>query len=300
MADSNPNPTEGFSNVTRHEHELFRFEGLPPYKCSGCEEFGGKVGYMCKFKDSICHNFTLHEACATVPDEYQHSQHGPLKFRPKTQFTHHCNACQDVLKGFVFETERHHLMHALRLHPLCMLLPPTLQYNGHKNHRLVMDDSEVDAYTCNACNKQIHSGGWRYLCKEVTCQVKVDLSCAKIDIYGLSVGRIADVSRSKRFTSKLSTPGKAIGTALLGTATVVASTVAGDVIINEISERTSNLGVETEATSGEISEPNVVNDDNSPANKNLPDKGDDEDDNNEDDYDNGEDNDYDNDYDNDT
>lgn len=210
MAGSNPNPTEEFNNATRHEHGLCRLEDLPTYKCNGCKEFGDNVGYRCKFQNPSspsCDNFTLHEACATLPDDYQALPARLFKFRPRTKLRHHCDACQDVVKGFFFETERH-----VKLHPLCMVLPRTLMYSRHADHELVMNDLELHEYTCNACNKQIDSGGWRYQC----AQYKVDLSCAKIDIHRLrGVTRVALINRNRRFMSKLKKPGKWITKTLL-------------------------------------------------------------------------------------
>jgi len=219
MAESNPNATAGYDeekeeggrvvlfNATRHEHELLLFEGLPAYTCSGCKEKGANIGYKCNINSdslsSSCKNFTLHELCATLPDAYQHPFRSDVsfKFRPKTTFRHRCNACWDVVKGYVFETERHHLRHELRLHPLCMALPKILDYSGHANHKLkfVTGDLKGKKYACSACDTQIDSGGWRYRCEEVACKVYVDLSCAKIDIFGLSnygIERVAPVRRS--------------------------------------------------------------------------------------------------------
>lgn len=227
MTDSNRNPTEGLIIATRHEHELCRLERLPKYECSGCKEAGENVGYQCKLKDSSsCRNFTLHHDCATVRDEFQHPHHGLFKFRSKTHLRHTCDACLDVLRGFVFESERPRL----RLHPLCMTLPLTLQFSGHADHKLVMDDSTVDEYTCNACNNQA-SGGWRYLCKGVKCRVRVDLSCAKIDHHGISVSRIAPKPGGRWLTSKR---GKRFGKALL--ALTLDLGVAVGVIVEEMNK----------------------------------------------------------------
>jgi hypothetical protein len=193
-------------NPKRHAHELLRSEGLLAYKCSGCEEYGANIGYTCKFKS--CHEFTLHEACATLPDAFQHPFRSDvgLKFRPKTYLRRRCNACSDVVKGYVFETEKRDL----RLHPLCMKLPQILSFGGHAKHKLKLvsgfvmssmtGDLKGKAHTCSVCDSQIDSGGWRYRCEEVACKFYVDLSCAKIDNLGLSnygIERIAPVSRSR-------------------------------------------------------------------------------------------------------
>lgn len=215
MAETNPNPTatvheekEGkgdrvlFFNATRHKHELCFFEGLPAYKCSGCHEYGANLGYKCTHLDSSapCKNFTLHEACATLPDLFQHPFRcdAIYKFRSKTHMRHQCNACQEVVRGFVFQTEKHDV----RLHPLCMALPAMLGFSGHANHKLkfLTGNLKGKAYTCSACDSQIDSGGWRYRCEEVTCKVYVDPACAKIDIFGLSnygIERITPVSRGQ-------------------------------------------------------------------------------------------------------
>jgi hypothetical protein len=212
MAGSNQNPTAGDDrehvefNANRHSHELWRLEGLPAYECSGCKEKGANIGYKCKFNNPSlsCHQFTLHEACATLPDDFQHPFRSDVsfKFRSKTSLRHRCNACWDVVKGYVFETEKRDI----RLHPLCMKLPKVLAFGGHANHKLklltgfVTGDLKGKAYTCSACDNRIASGGWRYRCEQAACKVYVDLSCAKIDILGLSkhgIERIAQVSRSR-------------------------------------------------------------------------------------------------------
>ena len=102
-----------FFNATRHEHELFLVEGLSVYTCSRCKEDGANTGYKCKLSDSSsCKNFILHEACAILPDVFQHPFRRLFRFRPKTLLRHHCDACHDVLRGYVFERPDH-----LRLHP---------------------------------------------------------------------------------------------------------------------------------------------------------------------------------------
>ncbi|GLJ45640.1 hypothetical protein SUGI_0960650 [Cryptomeria japonica] len=75
--------------------------------------------YQCR----SCPNFTLHEACATLPDLYVHpdNRKHPYEFhsRTGTLLRHHCCRCRQVIRGFVFESRGEHL----KLHPLCMLLP---------------------------------------------------------------------------------------------------------------------------------------------------------------------------------
>lgn len=209
MAEPNSNPTarddekqgeggkEVLFNATRHKHELLLFESLPAYICSGCKENGANRGYKCKISSgSGCENFTLHEVCAAVPDVIQDPFRSDviIKFRSKTLLRHYCSACCEVMKGFVFETERHNT----RLHPLCMALPKILDYGGHANHKLkiVTGDLKGKSYTCSACDGYIARGGWRYRCEDVACKVYVDPSCAKNDIFGLSahgIHRVASV-----------------------------------------------------------------------------------------------------------
>lgn len=186
-------------NANRHEHELLLFEGLPAYTCSGCKEYGANRGYKCKISSGSCMNFTLHEVCAALPDDIQHPFRSDviIKFRSKTFLRHHCSACCEVIKGFVFETERHNR----RLHPLCIALPKILDYGGHANHKLkiVTGDLKRKAYTCSACDGYIRCGGWRYRCEDVACKVYVDPSCAKNDIFGLSehgIHRVAPVRKT--------------------------------------------------------------------------------------------------------
>jgi len=242
-SESNPNPTatdheeekgDGghmlFFNRSRHEHELRLSEDLPAYTCNGCKENGANIGYKCKDSHSSCKNFTLHEACANLPDVFQHGSRKLFKFRPKTHLRHHCDACRDVLKGFVFEAER---PHHLRLHPLCMVLPEKLNYGGHEHPQLKLVPGD-DEYCCSECRKNNTAGGWRYRCEEVTCQVSLDLSCAKINFYELSesgIARVAPMSRSRRFRSKLSSSGKWIASALFeGTISGVTEAVLSSII----------------------------------------------------------------------
>lgn len=222
-----------FFNATRHEHELCLFEGLPAYTCSGCKEKGANIGYRCSLNGSCCcKDFTLHEACATLPDVFQHPFRRLFKFRPKTHLRHYCGACGDVLRGFVFERPDH-----FKLHPLCMVLPEKLQYGGHENHQLkfVTRDLQGDGNACSACYQTIKSSHWRYRCEKETCMFCVDLSCAKIDFYGFSdsgIAIVAPISRSnRRFMSKPASSGKWVAAAYLkGTIKGPVETVVGDII----------------------------------------------------------------------
>lgn len=200
MAESNPNPTAGYDieqtegaqavlfNATRHADELLRLEGLPPYKCSGCKEFGANIGYKCKHNDSSssCQDFTLHEICASFPDALQHPFRSDvtLEFRPKWLRGDRCNACWDVVKGYVFESDTHNL----RFHPLCIGLPTLLDFGGHANHKLklVMGDLKGKPYTCSACHSHIDSANLKYGCEQVECNVHVHVSCVKKEMVGLS------------------------------------------------------------------------------------------------------------------
>jgi hypothetical protein len=248
MAEMNPNPTtrvpeeeerkaEGehvvFYNSTRHEHELCLFECMSAYTCNGCNEYGANIGYKCKLHESsFCKNFALHEACATLPDIFQHPFRRLFKFRPKTHLRHHCDACRDVLRGYVFQRPDH-----LRLHPLCMVLPEKLQYGGHAHHqlKLVKGDLKRDAYACSACVKNIKSGRWIYMCEEITCNFCMDLSCAKIDFYGFSdsgIARVAPISGNRRrFMSEPSSFGKWVAACFLqGTMKGNMEAVLGEII----------------------------------------------------------------------
>jgi len=244
-AETNPNPTARvheeeeeeqvvFCNSTRHEHDLCLFEGLPAYTCSGCKEKGANIGYRCRLNGSSnCKDFTLHEACATLPDVFQHPFRRLFKFRPKTHLRHHCDACGTVMRGYVFERPDH-----LRLHPLCMVLPEKLHYGRHANHQLkfVKGDLKGDAYACSACDKNIKSSRWRYRCEKETCSFCVDLSCVKIDFYGLSdsdIAIVAPVGRSsRRFMSKPASSGNWVPAAFLkGAIKGAVEAVVGDVIL---------------------------------------------------------------------
>jgi len=229
MAESDPNPRDVgvIFNPTRHEHELCLSANLKKYTCSGCKEFGAEIGYKCS--SSSCQDFTLHKDCATLPDVYEHSDES-FKFRSKTHMWHHCDACRDVLNGFVYETERRHLRPELRLHPLCMVLPKTLDFSGH-DHKLKFVTSNVNGkeYTCSSCDSPIDSGCWRYQCEEVECKVYLDLSCAKIDFFGLKnsdIQRIAPVGTLLQLKSKIPSGGTvttsvSTATSVVGLATSV-------------------------------------------------------------------------------
>eukprot|EP01018_Ginkgo_biloba_P006983 Gb_16355 [translate_table: standard] len=144
-------------NTDRHEHPLVWREGLGLYTCNGCKEYGAAKAFY-----------------SSLDKERQ------FTFRPKSHLRHHCQACGDVMRGFMFESG------GMRLHPYCMKLPTSLNYSGHPAHRLeLILESKSSADKCTVCGEKIK--GWMYTCREISCRlkVKVDMSCAKVDFHGL-------------------------------------------------------------------------------------------------------------------
>lgn len=176
--------------TNRHDHDLQMYEGLDPYTCTGCKEMGVDFGYECSTPS--CHSGKVsifHVECATLEDEKQHPIRKDLtfRFRPKTLGHHRCTACDHELKGFVYETENHDM----RLHPLCLMLPPEFVYEGH-SFRLMMCNG--DPYNCCCCNN-INKHGWKYMCRDVCMAV----GCVKDRRYKLSeIGIQSSPARRRR------------------------------------------------------------------------------------------------------
>ncbi|GLJ45888.1 hypothetical protein SUGI_0966070 [Cryptomeria japonica] len=202
---------DGALYSSRHEHNICSYEGLQPYTCSGCKEKGANFGFKCH----LCPDFTLHDACAAIPDKYVHPFYSnfPLQFRPKTRLPrHHCDGYGEVLRGFVFESPSRDL----RLHPLSMALPKILSIGGQKNHRLKLVVDNDRKFNCSECERS--NSCWRFQCEETACRVWVDLNCAKVDFHGLSdhgIYSVARRSRSKRVVEMLSKSGKFVGGIIL-------------------------------------------------------------------------------------
>eukprot|EP01018_Ginkgo_biloba_P017764 Gb_08237 [translate_table: standard] len=183
-------------NTDRHKHPLILKEGLGLYTCSGCYEYGAAKAYVC----GQCTEYTLHEACATIPDTFSHPLLKDMfTFRSKSHLRRHCDACEDVMKGFMFKSRE------MRLHPYCMILPPCLDYNRHPAHRLeLILDWGSSAYKCTDCEEEREQ--WMYRCKESICKLKVDMNCAKADFHGLGeygIHRAAPVRVSEKIIRAL-------------------------------------------------------------------------------------------------
>ncbi|GLJ45472.1 hypothetical protein SUGI_0957560 [Cryptomeria japonica] len=128
----------------RHKHKLVWFSPGERYKCSGCKENGGKGGYKCTLES--CNDFRLHRDCAKLPDVLN-SIHidKELDFRPRSKISvHNCRACQNPVKGFLFEVpgrrrstlRKPKIKRSLRFHPLCIALPESFTCTKHRNHSL--------------------------------------------------------------------------------------------------------------------------------------------------------------------
>ncbi|KAH9293234.1 hypothetical protein KI387_041562, partial [Taxus chinensis] len=132
-------------------------------------------------KCNSCPKFTLHRACAELPDKYEgHPFYvNPFTFRKKTRLPHDCSACGEPLEGFLFSSPTD----GVRLHPLCINLPRTLTYGGHRDHplQLLMTGGK---FNCSRCNEDKHF--WSYRCEEIVCKLRVDLNCVKVDLHGIS------------------------------------------------------------------------------------------------------------------
>ncbi|GLJ45469.1 hypothetical protein SUGI_0957480 [Cryptomeria japonica] len=207
----------GVLNPSRHEHRLCLNQKLPPYKCRGCKGLGAGIGYKCQ----SCPNFVLHGPCADLPDEYVHTlfpQH-PFNFRLKTHLRHECDACGNLIRGFVFQSST-----GVRLHPLCMVLPVGFRHSGHQNHRLELVTQEKGNYKCKKCDMQ--NTKWKYRCARLDCPVRLDVNCAIVDIHRLNKCSITQVYKPSQLKRALVTAvkvGKSVGSAVLGiTPTLIA------------------------------------------------------------------------------
>lgn len=167
-----------FFRANRHDHDLQMYEGLGLYRCMGCKEMGVNFGYECS--DPFSHSrekIIFHVYCATLEDGKQHpileENNTLFRFRPKTKLQHRCTACDHELKGFVYENS------GMRLHPLCLMLPPEFVYEGQRRFTLVT--WKGNPYKCYCCGEEIKHG-WKYICGDVC----MDVGCAKYYLQGLS------------------------------------------------------------------------------------------------------------------
>ncbi|GLJ45891.1 hypothetical protein SUGI_0966100 [Cryptomeria japonica] len=85
---------------------------------------------------SLCPNFALHQVCGAYPDTFVHPfiQPRSLNSARRPILDIYCDACGEAPKGFVYESLRPNSLRPLRLHPLCVALPTTLNYDGHLDH----------------------------------------------------------------------------------------------------------------------------------------------------------------------
>jgi len=211
-------------NPNRHEHKLHYTEELPSYKCSGCKGWGVNIGYKCP----SCPEFVLHKICGASDDEIVHRYfpQDPLKFRTTTRLRHDCDACGVLIRGFLFQSRT-----GLRLHPLCLDLPPQLRHSGHPNHDHLRlnTNQERGRYSCRQCKKE-HKR-WKYACTTVPCEVVLDMNCAIIDMHDLSQHGISQVykpSKAKHALKEVVKVGKAIGTTVAAAAFTTAVGEAGN------------------------------------------------------------------------
>eukprot|EP01018_Ginkgo_biloba_P017763 Gb_08238 [translate_table: standard] len=195
----------------RHEHpdSLILEKRLGLYTCSGCNEYGTGRGYKCKECECI-----LHELCATIGNEVHHAFLPPgdhFQFHWKTQLRHDCDACGELVRGFVFKSRK------WRLHPSCVALPTVgLNFSGHEAHSLKLVRQNGKEYGCSECGEK--NSCWAYRCEESSCELRLDLDCVKVGLHGLSQhGKTtaAPRSRLKKFKSDLFRCTKLLGTVAL-------------------------------------------------------------------------------------
>lgn len=126
----------------------------------------------------------------------------------------------------MFESQKHDI----RLHPLCVTLPQTLEFTGHAAHelKLLAHDKGIP-YACVACEKRFESGAWRYRC--APCNKNVDLSCVKTEFHKLPEYDADSGARTGSRRSSLSTKVKwATGVAAAIVESVSTLLVIGDAL----------------------------------------------------------------------
>eukprot|EP01018_Ginkgo_biloba_P017762 Gb_08239 [translate_table: standard] len=186
----------------RHEHpdSLILEKRLGLYTCSGCNEYGTGRGYKCKECECI-----LHELCATIGNEVHRAFLPPgdhFQFHRKTQLRHDCDACGELVRGFVFKSRK------WRLHPSCVKLPiDNLKYSGrkgkeyeHRTHRLKLVRQNGKEYVCSECEER--NSCWAYRCQKGRCRLTLDLDCVKVDLQQLrrhGITTAAPSSQLKKF-----------------------------------------------------------------------------------------------------
>ncbi|XP_020266972.1 uncharacterized protein LOC109842516, partial [Asparagus officinalis] len=103
------------------QHKVTMEYSETPFMCDGCKEAGIGLEYHC----GTC-NFDLHKICALAPPTTTHPFYTKCEFklyaRPPGQLPRVCNACRNIVRGFVYHCTRC----GFDLHPCCNSLPKSL------------------------------------------------------------------------------------------------------------------------------------------------------------------------------
>ncbi|KAL5221047.1 hypothetical protein ABZP36_025760 [Zizania latifolia] len=108
--------------ISHHAHPAHDLNlvttGGAPFRCDGCMQPGAGAGYRC----DLCH-FDLHTCCALPPATIEHELFEGRTFEflaepPAPADDRICDACGDIVDGFVYHSDNPDL----DLHPCCAFL----------------------------------------------------------------------------------------------------------------------------------------------------------------------------------
>ncbi|GFP85436.1 hypothetical protein PHJA_000687300 [Phtheirospermum japonicum] len=155
------------SHFSHPKHKLKFHHTEAPFKCDGCKEIGIGSAYKCGA--SAC-DYDLHTHCAAPSPAIAHPFYTRCSFqflsRPPGPEARYCNACERVVKGFVY----HCKLCGFDLHPCCAKLP------------MLINDGDIKLYLyssvsapCHRCGRKGRSWSYRSSCKKYNLHV----SCVK-------------------------------------------------------------------------------------------------------------------------
>ncbi|XP_010940196.2 protein VACUOLELESS GAMETOPHYTES-like [Elaeis guineensis] len=161
------------THFTHPKHPLVQTLIDRRFKCDGCKYPGSGLRYYCDIFD-----FVLHDRCATCPPALHIFAH-PL--HPLTQVARTdpadprvCDLCREPVR----RTSYRCVACGFDLHPLCAMLPPTVEAELHSGHALSLVPAIPQP--CSACGEVCLV--WRYRC--IPCKVNLHPQC----LFGWQVG----------------------------------------------------------------------------------------------------------------
>uniref|UniRef100_A0A3Q7HYI5 DC1 domain-containing protein n=2 Tax=Solanum lycopersicum TaxID=4081 RepID=A0A3Q7HYI5_SOLLC len=158
-----------------HKHSLILHHDTinPKYLCEGCMTYGFGTRYHCHACTS-----NLHEDCAKCPRilwSFMHPHH-PLRLveRDHQSGDRACNICRELIEGLSYRCEPC----GFDVHPICTLLPETLNHILHQPHPLRLLSSIEQGITCVICRGACNAFSWRYRC--ALCNFDIHIRCVPI------------------------------------------------------------------------------------------------------------------------